>query len=70
MTPVVSKIAAFVGLHSLCEEVLKQFAEAGVDVHALAQRLQKDSADPFVRSWNTLMGVISSKSAPSIRTVE
>ena len=46
-----------------CEEVLKQFAEAGVDVHALAQRLQKDGADSFVKSWNELMGVIASKSA-------
>ncbi len=46
-----------------CEAVLKQFAEAGVDVHALAQRLQKEGADSFVKSWNELMSVISSKSA-------
>ena len=45
-----------------CEEVLKQFAAAGVDLHALAQRLQKDGADSFVKSWNELIGVISSKS--------
>lgn len=46
-----------------CEAMLKQFAAAGVDVHALAQRLQKDGADSFVKSWNELMGVIASKSA-------
>ena len=33
-----------------CEGVLKQFAEAGVEIHALAQRLQKDGADSFVKS--------------------
>ena len=42
---------------------LAAFAEAGVDVHALAQRLQKDGADSFVKSWNELMDVIASKSA-------
>jgi transaldolase len=46
-----------------CEQVLARFAEAGVDVHALAQRLQKEGADSFVKSWNELMGVIASKSA-------
>jgi transaldolase len=46
-----------------CEEVLTRFAEAGVDIHALAQRLQREGAESFVKSWNTLMGVISSESA-------
>jgi transaldolase len=46
-----------------CEEVLARFAEAGVDIHALAQRLQKEGAESFVKSWNELMAVISSKSA-------
>jgi transaldolase len=45
------------------EEVLARFAEAGVDIHALAQRLQKEGAESFVKSWNELMAVISSKSA-------
>ncbi len=44
-----------------CEQVLARFTEAGVDLHALAQRLQKDGAESFVRSWNELMAVISSK---------
>jgi transaldolase len=46
-----------------CEIVLAQFAKAGVDVDALATRLQDDGAKSFVASWNELMGVISSKSA-------
>jgi transaldolase len=45
-----------------CEEVLARFAEAGVDIHALAQRLQKEGAESFVKSWTELMAVIASKS--------
>jgi len=44
-----------------CEEVLARFAEAGVDVDALAARLQDEGAKSFVKSWNDLMGVIASK---------
>jgi transaldolase len=46
-----------------CEEVLAQFAKAGIDVDALAAQLQKEGAESFVKSWNDLMTVISSKSA-------
>ena len=46
-----------------CEEVLVQFAKAGIDVNALAAQLQEEGADSFVKSWNDLMTVISSKSA-------
>jgi transaldolase len=45
------------------EEVLAQFAKAGVDVLALAARLQDEGADSFVNSWNDLMVVISAKSS-------
>jgi transaldolase len=45
------------------EEVLGQFAKAGIDVDALATQLQNEGAESFVKSWNDLMGVISSKSA-------
>jgi transaldolase len=45
-----------------CEEVLAQFAKAGVDVDALAARLQDEGAKAFVKSWNELMEVIASKS--------
>jgi len=44
-----------------CEEQLAQFAAAGIDIHALAQQLQKDGAASFVKSWNGLMAVIDSK---------
>jgi len=45
------------------EEVLAQFAKAGIDVDALAAQLQEEGAKSFVKSWNDLMCVIVSKSA-------
>jgi transaldolase len=45
------------------EEVLAQFANAGIDVDALAAQLQDEGATSFVKSWNELLAVISSKSA-------
>jgi transaldolase len=45
------------------EEVLAQFAKVGIDVDALAAQLQEEGAKAFVKSWNELMAVISSKSA-------
>ena len=45
------------------EEVLARFADAGVDVQALAARLQTEGAASFVKSWHSLMAVIASKSA-------
>jgi transaldolase len=44
-----------------CEEVLARFAQAGIDVDALAVQLQDEGAKSFVKSWNELMGVINSK---------
>lgn len=46
-----------------CEQVLAQFAKAGIDVDALATQLQDEGAKAFVKSWNDLMEVINSKSA-------
>jgi transaldolase len=46
-----------------CEEVLAQFAKAGIDIDALAAQLQDEGAKSFVKSWNELMAVITSKSA-------
>jgi transaldolase len=46
-----------------CEEVLAQFAKAGIDIDALAVQLQDEGAKTFVKSWTDLMGVIASKSA-------
>jgi len=45
------------------EEVMAQFTEAGIDVDALAGWLQDEGAKSFVKSWNNLMTVVSSKSA-------
>jgi transaldolase len=52
-----------------CEEVLTKFAKAGVDVDALAARLQDEGAKSFIKSWNELMAVIASKSAALGETV-
>jgi transaldolase len=41
--------------------VLRDFTQAGVDLAALATKLQKDGAAAFVSSWDNLMGVIASK---------
>jgi transaldolase len=46
-----------------CEDVLARFAEAGIDLDALAAQLQDEGAKSFVKSWNELMAVIASKSA-------
>jgi len=45
------------------EEVLARFAKAGIDVDALGAQLQDEGAKSFVKSWNELLAVISSKSA-------
>jgi transaldolase len=44
-----------------CETVLVSFAKAGVDLDALAARLQDEGASSFVKSWNDLMARIDSK---------
>jgi transaldolase len=46
-----------------CEEVLAEFGKAGIDIDALAARLQDEGAKSFVASWHDLMSVIASKSA-------
>jgi transaldolase len=46
-----------------CEIVLSEFANAGIDIDALATRLQDEGAKSFVKSWDELMAVITSKSA-------
>jgi transaldolase len=46
-----------------CEAVLAQFAKAGINVDALAAKLQDEGAESFVKSWNELMEVIANKSA-------
>jgi transaldolase len=44
-----------------CEAVLAQFAAAGVDVDALAARLQEAGARSFADSWNALMDAMEAR---------
>jgi len=44
------------------EAMLAQFAQAGIDINALAARLQREGALSFVKSWQQLMQRIASKS--------
>jgi transaldolase len=44
------------------ETVLASFAKAGVDIDALAARLQEEGAASFAKSWSDLMACIDSKS--------
>ena len=43
------------------EAVLAHFAQAGVDIDALAERLQREGAQAFVKSWRALMQRIDAK---------
>ena len=45
------------------EKVLGAFARAGIDVPALAARLQAEGAESFVKSWTELMKRIAAKSS-------
>src|SRR5438105_12218623 len=45
------------------EAVLARFAEAGIDTRPLAARLQDEGAASFVKSWNDVLAVISSRCA-------
>jgi transaldolase len=45
------------------EQVIARFAAAGVDVDALAKKLQLEGAESFVKSWKELMQSIADKSA-------
>ena len=44
------------------EQVLARFADAGVDIDALAQQLQQEGAASFVKSWKQLLQRIAEKS--------
>jgi transaldolase len=46
-----------------CEQLLGEFRNAGVDLDALAERLQQEGAAAFSKSWNDLMDCLDSKSA-------
>ena len=44
------------------ESTLARFAQIGIDVDALAARLQDEGAKAFVQSWKEMLGVIAAKS--------
>ncbi len=43
------------------EAVLKEFEQAGIDVAALARRLQEEGKESFVKSWEDLLSSIQTK---------
>jgi transaldolase len=45
-----------------CEQVLAEFNRAGIDLDALAARLQEEGAASFVKSWTDLMDCVEAKS--------
>src|SRR4051794_28127720 len=44
------------------EQVLAEFVEAGIDVAALATRLQEEGKESFNKAWNEMLETIESKS--------
>lgn len=44
-----------------CAEVMQEFTDAGVDLDALAARLQSEGAEAFVKSWKSLIATIASE---------
>ncbi len=47
-----------------CEGTIAAFARAGVDLYALASRLQAEGTAAFVGSWNALLEAITAKASP------
>jgi transaldolase len=45
------------------DDVLDEFARAGVDLAALAEKLQRDGAEAFVKSWDGLLAGLTEKTA-------
>jgi transaldolase len=50
-----------------CEEMLAEFAKAGIDIDILAENLQDEGTKSFAKSWDSLMKVIASKGASENR---
>lgn len=45
------------------EELLAEFSAVGIDVAALAERLQRDGAEAFLQSWRALLERLSAREA-------
>jgi transaldolase len=43
------------------DDILMQFRKSGIDIDSLGAQLQDDGTKSFVKSWEELMDVISSK---------
>ena len=52
-----------VGSGGDADATLAAHTAAGIDVEALAAKLQSDAATSFVESWNDLMAIIDRQSA-------
>jgi transaldolase len=50
------------------EVTLARFVDAGIDLDALAIRLQRDGADAFVKSWKALLARIAEKARAPVPT--
>jgi transaldolase len=46
-----------------CEEVLSEFAEAGIDLNLIATQLQDEGTKSFLKSWHELMSALASQTA-------
>jgi transaldolase len=44
-----------------CDRVLAQFGDAGIDVDALAKRLQEEGKEAFAKSWDEMLKTIESQ---------
>jgi transaldolase len=44
-----------------CDQVLAEYAEAGIDVDALAQQLQEEGKEAFARPWDEMLQTIESQ---------
>jgi transaldolase len=44
-----------------CDEVLAKFGDAGIDVDALARRLQEEGKEAFAKSWDEMLKTIESQ---------
>jgi transaldolase len=51
------------------ERVLGEFAREGIDIDRLADELQNEGTESFVKSWSDLLAVISSKCASLDKSV-
>ena len=44
-----------------CDQVLAEFGDAGIDVDALAKRLQEEGKEAFAKSWDEMLKTIESQ---------